>query len=143
MGLIAWSCVTLLNMTACVRVPSFMDHQFAKVASQAVKTYRKSLSQRTGRTCLFRKTCSHATLDYLAEFGWNKGIVLAQTRVRSCGGIYTMTSDVFGRAVLITSDGSKFAQDDLSEAMASRNGLHTPHQHIRSERDFLSEPVRH
>lgn len=124
MGLIAWSCVTLLNMTARVRVPSFMDRQVAKLASQAVKAYRQSLSQRTGKICLFRKTCSHATLDYLGEFGWNKGIVLAQTRVRSCGGVYTVTSDVFGRAVLITCDGTTIAQDDLSEAVATRNVLH-------------------
>ena len=121
MGLIAWSCVTLLNISARLRVPMFMDYKAAKIAAQAVHTYCKVFSQRTGRTCLFRKTCSHATLDYLADFEWNKGIVLAQTRVRSCGGAYTVTCDVFDRAVLITADGTMFGQDDLSEAVVCRH----------------------
>lgn len=122
MTLVAWSCVALLNLSACVRVPSFMDRHAAAIAMRAVNGYRKILSRRTGRTCLFRKTCSHATIDYLAKFGWNEGIALARKRVRSCGGTFTLTTDVFGRAVLTTDDGTVVCHDELSEAVNSRCG---------------------
>ncbi len=130
MRLIAWSCVTLLGISARLRVPSSADYRVAKIAAHIVMIYRRALSQHTGRTCLFRKTCSHATLDYLNDFGWNKGIVMAYERVRSCGGAYTMTVDVFGRPVLIVLDGTTFGHNELSEHIVCK---HLPHraQHQR------------
>jgi putative component of membrane protein insertase Oxa1/YidC/SpoIIIJ protein YidD len=122
MTFIARSCMSLLELSARVQLPPVLDKRAAAVAIRVVGMYQKVVSSRTGRTCLFRKSCSHATLDFLAEFGWNGGIVRARDRVRSCGGTYTLANDVSGRAVLITANGQMFSDDELSDLVARRSG---------------------
>ena len=120
MTLIAKSCVSLIELSSHIRLPMVLDKWAAAVAIRVVSIYREVLSARTGRTCLFKKSCSRATLEFLAEFGWNGGIVRARDRVRSCGGTYTVSKDVFGRTVMITADGQVFCDDELSDAVACR-----------------------
>jgi putative component of membrane protein insertase Oxa1/YidC/SpoIIIJ protein YidD len=122
MTLVARLCVSLLELSSRMRVPSRLDRRAASIAMHVVGVYRKVLSAKAGRSCLFRRSCSHATLDFLAEFGWNDGIVRARDRVRSCGGTYTLSKDVFGRTALITAEGRMFGNDELSDAVACRCG---------------------
>jgi putative component of membrane protein insertase Oxa1/YidC/SpoIIIJ protein YidD len=124
MTLVARFCLALLNISARVRVPPVMDRQAATVAMRAIRIYRRFLSHRAGRTCLFKTTCSLAALDYLADFGWNRGIAMAQARVQSCGDVFTVIADVFGRITLITQDGSAIPHAELSDAVTCRHVSH-------------------
>ena len=123
---IARSCVALLYLSARIGVPRNLDRTAARVAVWFVKTYQKFLSSKTGRTCLFRVSCSQATLNYLDEHGWNEGIIRSRARVRSCGGAYTLSTDVFGHARLTTADGNTFRHEELSVALQLESRVSRP-----------------
>jgi putative component of membrane protein insertase Oxa1/YidC/SpoIIIJ protein YidD len=106
-----------MNVGARISLPPALDRPAAALAIRIIDAYRKVLSSRTGRICLFKKSCSQTAQDYFVEFGWNQGIVRANRRLRICGGTYTLSRDALGRCLLITSSGEAFSDSDLSTAI--------------------------
>ena len=108
----------MLELAARIRVPASLDPPAARFAVMVLGFYRRFLSARSGRTCLFRISCSRFAADRLSELGWNDGVAGVRDRVRSCGGAFTVASDVSGNTVLLTCDGAAVPHADLSDAAA-------------------------
>ncbi|MFS2112100.1 membrane protein insertion efficiency factor YidD [Sphingomonas sp. Sphisp140] len=99
------------------RVPGRLDRVAARWAISLIGLYRRHLSARSGRTCLFRKTCSSHALEAFERLGWREGVQEAAAQLRRCGGNYSMLRSVQGETMLITCDGHHFARADLSDAV--------------------------
>ena len=106
--------MALMEAAGRATVPDALDGAAASMAGQAIRLYRRFLSPYAGRRCLFRVSCSDYAAQAFALRGWKDGVQESLTRLRRCGGSYSLVSDVRGRLTLVTEDGTEFEDDDLA-----------------------------
>ncbi|MCW3835603.1 membrane protein insertion efficiency factor YidD [Sphingomonas canadensis] len=98
-------------------VPARFDAHAARWACRAIGFYRRFLSHRSGRCCLFRQSCSVRSQHAFQMLGWRAGLRESAAQLRRCGGAYSMLHTAQGEAVLVTSDGLQFGSAELSERL--------------------------
>lgn len=113
MSLTARLCVALVRLAAAVPLPAAADRAAAGLAIRAIRRYRRHLSHRSGRVCLFHPSCSHRAEALLAGHGWRVGMPLVRDQLRRCGGDYTLIGSG-ADAVMVTADGRRFPAAELS-----------------------------
>ena len=112
-------CVRLATwMSSWPNLPSRADSWAASMTICALNTYRALLSSRSGRVCLFEESCSRRALAAIKQNGFSRGMKEVGLQLRRCGGEYTVIRQCDGQRVLITSDGMRFEEHELSQAAA-------------------------
>lgn len=112
--MLGFACVALARSTRWLSVPSCFDQLVRDLAVQLLGLYRKYLSSRTGRACMFSESCSEFAVRMLNEHGWVEGSRRMRDRLVRCGGNYTLCTDVGGNTTLIFPDGVSFPAEALS-----------------------------
>lgn len=99
-------------------LPPRADLPAASMTICALNAYRVLLSKRSGRACLFEESCSRRALAAIKRNGFSRGMREVGLQLRRCGGEYTVIRRCDGQRVLITSDGMRFEEHELSQAAA-------------------------
>ena len=99
-------------------LPPLIDGLASRVTVCALRLYRALLSKRSGRTCLFEESCSRRALAIVEHAGFSRGMREVALQLKRCGGEYTIIRRCDGKRVLITSDGMRFEEHELSRAAA-------------------------
>lgn len=108
------------------RLPTALDRPLALVAVAVIEWYRRRLSHRTGRCCMFSPSCSQRAIASIAQKGFRAGVAEASAQLRRCGGSYTLIRTCGGDTTLITADGQSFGSDQLSFAVTGRFPVPAP-----------------
>jgi len=99
---------------------SLIEQLLARCLTGLVKGYRRLLSQRLRRTCLFRQSCSEFAVAQLRERRL-RGVPRIIRRLQDCCGEYSVSFHEHG-PVLRTRSGRLFASRDLNPVIMSETG---------------------
>jgi len=95
-----------------------MFHGFATGAAlRLIIVYKKFISPRSKRQCLFEPSCSSRSADAFEQFGWSRGLKLTARQLKRCGGEFSIITSASGDIVLITNDGERFAEAELASVL--------------------------
>jgi putative component of membrane protein insertase Oxa1/YidC/SpoIIIJ protein YidD len=119
MNLVPRMCGSLVRLSTHLPVPYWADRRWANIALKAVKMYQHYLSNHSGRTCLFERSCSYRAIDYLQQCGYAEGTKLIHKQLQRCGSSFTIAVTANGDAWLTTIDGEVFAPGEVSSAIHS------------------------
>jgi putative component of membrane protein insertase Oxa1/YidC/SpoIIIJ protein YidD len=103
-------------------VPARCEAIAARLAIVMIEIYRRVLSRFHRRTCLFLPSCSSRGIATLREFGWTRGIAMIRAQLDRCGGDYMLLVSTAGQVTLLTGDGKRFAEAEISPAILARSG---------------------
>lgn len=109
---------------------------FVSWANQAmintIRLYKAVGSGRSGRTCLFSRSCSTRALDAFTTLGWRDGLVQTGRQLRRCGGAFVMLTSAQGDIIMVASDGERFSAEELSAVLVKeRRATHLgTHHHV-------------
>lgn len=114
MSALSRTCIWLVQAAAWIPVPALADRKLVPLAISTIALYRRHLSSRTNRICLFHPSCSYRAEGFIREHGFFKGMRNTLDQLRRCGGAYSILKTANGDAWLRTEDGCEFGPDEIS-----------------------------
>lgn len=112
--------VAMIDTAAALPVPARCDRAATGLGLRLIAAYRRHLSPHSGRLCLFHPTCSHRAADLLRQHGWRAALPLIRAQLRRCDGDYTLLRTADGEVELVTTDGARFAAEEVAEWLQRR-----------------------
>ena len=84
------------------KVLSQIDFQLSKIVLLGIAGYKRFISRRVGRTCLFSPSCSEYARIIFANNNLSTGLRLTRIRLRECCGNYSLRTDANGEIELVS-----------------------------------------
>lgn len=115
--------VTAFHRAASVRFGRRLDAIAAQSMLRVIGLYQLLLSPLLGKQCLFSPTCSNRSAALIREHGWSMGMPMASAQLRRCCGNFRVGLNGDEKIELRCSDGTVFAEEELSPAFLERYGF--------------------
>ncbi|MDH4981662.1 membrane protein insertion efficiency factor YidD [Hyphomicrobium sp. D-2] len=115
--------VGAFHRAASIKFGKRFDVIAAQIMLRIIGLYQVLLSPLLGKQCLFSPTCSNRSAAVIRKHGWSIGMPLASAQIRRCCGNFRVGLNADEKIELRCSDGTVFAEEELSPAILERYGF--------------------